>query len=409
MMGRLLGKRWICMLLSVLIAFAFWLYVRAVEDPTGTTVFHNVRVETAGTSVLTSQGLTIAGLSTERVEIKVEAPTSVLNNLRRYSANIYVRLDVSRFVEGENKLEWKPTLPTNFNVDDVIIQEQSPAAITVTVGKLYSKAFDVEFQLNGRVAENYQMGAPAIEPESVLVSGPVEQVNQVDRVAAILEDNELDERFAGELPLTLLDQEGNPLTDLEVTLSADTAYVVVPVVVTKEVKLTVNVLPGGGATEDDAQVDIEPGTIVVSGAEADLEGLEEISLGKVSLSEIRDSKSITFPIVLDSSLVNESGLDSAEVKVTVQGLSTAVFAARNITTTPPPNGLTAEVVTQSLAVTIRGRAEDLAGIDASQIRVVADLSNISTLGTQQVPARVYLDSVDTVGVVGDYSIVVKLS
>ena len=49
MMGRLLGKRWICMLLSVLIAFAFWLYVRAVEDPTGTTVFHNVRVETAGT------------------------------------------------------------------------------------------------------------------------------------------------------------------------------------------------------------------------------------------------------------------------------------------------------------------------------------------------------------------------
>ena len=181
------------------------------------------------------------------------------------------------------------------------------------------------------------------------------------------------------------------------------------VVVTKEVKLTVNVLPGGGATEDDAQVDIEPGTIVVSGAEADLEGLEEISLGKVSLSEIRDSKSITFPIVLDSSLVNESGLDSAEVKVTVQGLSTAVFAARNITTTPPPNGLTAEVVTQSLAVTIRGRAEDLAGIDASQIRVVADLSNISTLGTQQVPARVYLDSVDTVGVVGDYSIVVKLS
>ena len=180
-------------------------------------------------------------------------------------------------------------------------------------------------------------------------------------------------------------------------------------VVTKEVKLTVNVLPGGGATEDDAQVDIEPGTIVVSGAEADLEGLEEISLGGVSLSEIRDSKSITFPIVLDPSLANESGLDSAEVKVTVQGLSTAVFAARNITTTPPPGGLTAEVVTQSLAVTIRGRAEDLAGIDASQIRVVADLSNISTLGTQQVPARVYLNSVDTVGVVGDYSIVVKLS
>ena len=67
------------------------------------------------------------------------------------------------------------------------------------------------------------------------------------------------------------------------------------------------------------------------------------------------------------------------------------------------------MVTQSVLVTVRGPAEDLDKVDASQIRIVADLSNVTTLGTSVVPVRVYLNSVDTVGVVGDYSIVVKLS
>ena len=116
------------------------------------------------------------------------------------------------------------------------------------------------------------------------------------------------ERFAGDLPLILLDNQGSPLTDLEVTLSAETAYVIVPVVVTKEVRLTVNLLPGGGATSENAVRNIDPPTIVVSGSEADLEGLEEISLGSINLSDVVGTNTFTLPIGLDPSLTNESGL-----------------------------------------------------------------------------------------------------
>ena len=48
-------------------------------------------------------------------------------------------------------------------------------------------------------------------------------------------------------------------------------------------------------------------------------------------------------------------------------------------------------------------------IDASQIRVVVDLSGMTTQGTQLVPARVYLDGTSTVGVVGGYTISVNMS
>lgn len=406
MMARLKESRWVFILLSIVLAIGFWIYVRAAVDPNGTTSIHNVRVEAAGTNVLTSQGLTIADISPQVVELKVEGPTSARTELLRNRSGLSVRVDVSSCVEGENTLRYRPVWPENINTDDLRAENST---VTVTVEKLYSKSFNVQFQLDGRVAGDYQMGTPAIEPERVIVSGPVEQVNQVDKVVAVLKVEELDERFAGDLPLTPLDKQGKPLTDLEITLSAETAYVVVPVVMTKEVKLTVNLLPGGGATEKDAVRDIEPKTITVSGAEADLEGLEEISLGSITLSNVVGTKEFPFPITLDPSLTNESGLTTATVTVTVEGLDTEVFAVSNVRATPPPEGYTVDIVTQSVLVTVRGPAEELAKIDASQIRVVADLSGVTTLGSSQVVARVYLDGSSAVGVIGTYTITVNIS
>lgn len=406
MMARLKESRWVFILLSILLAVGFWVYIRVTVDPNGVTSIHNVRVETGGVSVLTSQGLTISDISPQVVELRVEGPASARTDLLRNRSNLSVRVDVSSCVEGENTLRYRPVWPENINTDDLTAEL---ANVTVKVEKLYSQTFDVKFQLDGRVAGDYQMGTPAIEPASVLVSGPVEQVSQVDRVEAILRSEELSERFAGDLVLTPMDKQGNPLTDLELTLSAETAYVVVPVVKVKEVALTVNVVPGGGAAEADADIDIEPKTLIVSGVETDLEGLEEISLGSVDLSNVVGSKAFTFPINLDPSLTNESGLISASVMVTVEGLDTEVFPVSNIKTLYPPDGYNVDVVTQSVLVTVRGPAEDLAKIDASQIRIVANLFGVTTLGSSRVPVQVYLDGVSTVGVIGEYTIAVNMS
>ncbi|MEI3141451.1 MAG: hypothetical protein V8S34_07935 [Lawsonibacter sp.] len=41
----------------------------------------------------------------------------------------------------------------------------------MTVEKLYTSSFHVEFQLKGTVADGYQAGTAAINPETVVVSG----------------------------------------------------------------------------------------------------------------------------------------------------------------------------------------------------------------------------------------------
>ena len=410
MIQRLRESRWVYILLSVLLAFIFWYYVRAEKDPSQRTWFRNVEVVLANSSVLTKQGLTVSKLSQDTVDLYIEAPVSVWDALNRNREELTVTVDVSRCEEGENKLTYSINYPVGVNVENnsVVVLEQDPQIITVTVEKLYTQSFEVEFQLKGAVADGYQAGTAVISPETVTVSGSVEQVSQVSKVVAVLEDQDLDRRFAGDLPLTLLDGEGNELTDLEVTLDTQSVYVVLPVVVVKEVDLTVNVIAGGGATEDNARIKIEPKTITVSGAEEDLENLTEISLGSVDLSTILNSSTLSMSVTLDPSLENVSGITTATVTVTITGLSTRSVDVDNITTGTVPQGYNVTFATQVKSVMLRGEEEALNAVDASQVRIVADLSNISSVGTYPVPAKVYVDA-DGVGVVGEYSIVVNVS
>ena len=408
-MAKLRESRWVYVLLSIILSIIFWLYVRASVDPNGVVSIHSVPVETTGTSVLTSQGLAISDISPQMVELRVEGSISARSDLIQERHNLSVIVDVSRCVEGENVLRCRPSWPEGFNEETVYVQGQEPSTVTVTVAKLYAQSFEVQFQLNGRVAMGYEMGTPAIEPETITVSGPVDQVNRIAKVAAILESAELNERFAGDLPLKLLDADGNELTDLEVTLSADTAYVVVPVVVTKAVELTVDVKAGGGATRENAEIHVEPSVLVVSGAETDLKGLDSISLGIIDLTDVVGTKAYTFNINLDPRFVNESGLTTATVTVTVEGLDTEPFATNNIRLINTEEDYTATAVTQSVLVMVRGTAEELAKVDASQIIAVVDLTGITTEGTQLVPVRVYLNGSSTVGVVGKYTISVNIS
>ncbi|OUQ80571.1 CdaR family protein [Flavonifractor sp. An100] len=409
MMKRLGESKWSYVLMSVVLAVLFWFYVRTDLDPADSTWINNIPVEITGSTVLTRQNLTVSDLSSETVSVRFQAATSVINSLVRNREDISVTIDVSKCVEGENKLTYKINYPLNVNPENVNPIDQKPDMITVTVDKLYTSTFPVEFQLKGKVADGYQAGTPAISPETVVVSGSMEQVSQVAKVVAILEDEELDEQFSGDLPLTLLDSEGNVLTDLDVTLDSETAYVVVPVVVLKEIPLTVEFIPGGGATEDDITYEFDYDTITVAGAKEDISDLTELSLGSIDLSKVIGSNTFTFPVDLSPNLENVSGITSVTVTVTVNGLATRALDVTNISLINKPEGYTVTSATQSRTVFIRGKEEDLTNIDASQLRIVADVSNYTSVGTYSVMAKVYLDTSSTVGVIGEYSISVNVS
>lgn len=397
------------MILSVFLAFIFWLYVIDVEDPHHSYTFRDVPVSVAGENILQSQGLTITSLSENTVDLKISAPLSTLNQLT--SSNLSVALDVSKLsTQGEFNVTYTLTVPSHVNGNDLVEELRNPSQITVGIDKLHSETYPINLVIRGSVAEGYQAGPHTISPEVVILNGSAEAVSQVDRVVVILEQENLQQRFSGELPLVLLDAQGEEIIDDSIQLSENSAYVTLPIVMEREIPLVISYLPGGGATEEHVvKSEITPLTIKVSGAEEDVIGLEEISLGTIDLSLVGNSETFTSPIALDPSLNNVSGITEASVTVTIAGLETQTFDASNIELINSPEGYTATTSTQMRTVVVRGSEEDLALVDPSQIRIVADLSDISASGSTTVPAKVYLDSIGNAGVTGEYTIVVNIT
>lgn len=406
MIDRLRESRWFYILLSVLLAVLIWMYIRDVENPTQEGTYYGVEIQISGERVLEERGLTVASISQKTVNVTVNAPISVHNDLR---GNITATVDVSQCTEpGEYQLTCTPKLPSNIDTTGAYFPD-SAQVVTVVIDNLATETKTLELKLEGSVADGYQAGAPVFDPETVELSGTAEQLAQVSRAVVILEADGLKQSYTGRLPITLLDENDEPITDTNISLSEETAYLTLPVGVMKEVPLTVSFIPGGGATGDgDVEVDIQPKTINVIGTEEAVAGLTEISLGSIDLSTVLDTSVITMPIRLSSALDNASGITEAQVTVTIKGLSTRSLDVSNIEITNVPDGYTVEKVTQTRTIVIRGSESALEQVDPNQVWIVADMSKITATGTNSVPVTVYLNASDEVGVVGEYKIVVNI-
>lgn len=406
MIDRLRESRWFYILLSVLLAVLIWMYIRDVENPTQEGTYYGIEIQISGERVLEERGLTVASISQKTVNVSVNAPISVHNDLR---GNITATVDVSQCTEpGEYQLTCTPKLPSNIDTTGAYFPD-SAQVVTVVIDNLATETKTLELKLEGSVADGYQAGAPVFDPETVELSGTAEQLAQVSRAVVILEADGLKQSYSGRLPITLLDENDEPITDTNISLSEETAYLTLPVGVMKEVPLTVSFIPGGGATGDgDVEVDIQPKTINVIGTEEAVAGLTEISLGSIDLSTVLDTSVITMPIRLSSALDNASGITEAQVTVTIKGLSTRSLDVSNIQITNVPDPYVVEKVTQTRTIVIRGSQSALDQVDPNQVWIVADMSKITATGTNSVPVTVYLNASDEVGVVGDYKIVVNI-
>ena len=96
MIDRLRESRWFYILLSVLLAVLIWMYIRDVENPTQEGTYYGVEIQISGERVLEERGLTVASISQKTVNVTVNAPISVHNDLR---GNITATVDVSQCTE----------------------------------------------------------------------------------------------------------------------------------------------------------------------------------------------------------------------------------------------------------------------------------------------------------------------
>lgn len=398
------------LVISVLIAIALWLYVVNVENPTGDKTIRNIPITIQGEDVLESRGLMISNMSARNFNLNITGQRNAL--LKVSEENVTVTLDVSSITEeGDWALTCKITLPTTVTSGTVTASDNNNYTIDVSIVKQASKTIEIRGEFIGNVAEGFQADEFIISPSTVTITGQEDHVDEVAYGLVSVYQENLSDTFTAEMPFTPMSADGKKLTDLNVKYSTDTVYVTLPIVQVAKIPLTVDIVDGGGATSDNATVVIDPASIVVSGSAEVLEPLKEITLGQVSLDEILNEETFTFPIPLTSEITNESGITEATVTVTVAGLPSKVLEVDNIEIINVPDGYTASAITKSLQVWVRGPEDVLDSISAYQIRVVADLEDSSVSeGQFRAPVTVYLDGGNGAGIVGvDYSISIQLT
>ena len=421
-MGKIKDSKWTYVVLSLLLSVILWFYVTTTLNPEKDDYVRGVQVVFNGEDLLAQRGLMISEGAEQSLNLYVRAKQETLVSLQ--NGTVTVELDVSGITNpGSYTQGGKPNYTAaGVSNSQVNVLNPNPINIQFTVSRRTDRSVPVRGQFSGGIAEGHQMGEFSFAPAEITISGQEELVNRVDHVLVSLNRDSLAETFTGDMPFALVDANGNVLEGLAVETNVSTVQVTLPVITLKTVPLTVDIIPGGGATAENVELLFLPEgtaekTITVSGSDADLEGLTEIYLGSIDLQKIFSSgnsnsapQKIEFPVVLDPALTNVSGETSVTVSVEIKGLATQTVEVDNIKLINVPEGYTAESVTQTRQVQIRGTQEAVDAVIPAQLRIVADLTGIpEATGSQTWPVKVYLDGSSDVGVVGDYNITIALS
>lgn len=393
-------------ILSLLASFLLWAYMTSTEEIPIDRTFKVPVVFQGAEELRSSRGLIVTGADVDTVTIQVRGSRGNIGYL--HGSDLMAEVDVSGILQArEMEANYTIVWPSSVDQSDVSIIGKSPETIQFSVVQESAKTVEVKGVFSGSLAEGYMADPILVEPSTITLYGPESELQNVSNACMYINRDNVDTTL-GPIKSTyvLLDADGNEVPIREITSDRSTVTVTLPVLMKKELPLTVNLREGAGATADNCVVTVEPKSIEVAGDKMILESMNEIAIGTVDLTDFASSYENTFTIPLNNALRNLTGTTEATVKITVRGLETKKITTSNISIT----GGKAELTTTQLEVTIRAPEDVIDQITADNVRIVADLSDYeATTGVIAVAAKVYVDGYENAGAVGEYSVSVNLN
>lgn len=396
------------LLLSLVIAFFLWVYVTSVVNPEWQDTFRSVSVTLDGENILAEKNLMVLMDYEPTAAVRLEGNRTDLVNINRN--NLSLVADLTKITEpGEYYLSYSVVPPADISGDVAIVQ-RDPDKILVKVVESASKPVPVQIVYTGTMPQNYIMdkGNEVLDHTEITVSGPKEVVDKIHHAAITVDCEDRTESFVEHYRYSLRDEAGNAVDAQWITTKVEQIRLEVKVSALKKIPLRITVHAGGGATEDNSEILIDPTQISVSGSDAALAALTELNLGTVNLGEITENTTLEFPIVLPENIKNESNLTKATVSISFPELSKKEITVTNIQTENVPQGMEAELLTKQLTVTVRGPKAQLETIKPEHIIVTLDLTGISGTDTLT-PSITFADGYEDVGTVGKYTISVTVA
>ncbi len=395
---------------SIIASILLWMYVVSYENTTQTVTLSGLEVTyVGGEDILQDRNLLVTDRDMQDVTLSLLVKRSLVPQLTNDTVHVSVDL---RDIRSSGLYDKAYTVTYDgVDEDNVIVLRKTPEFMRVNIDNMVTvPSVEVRGVFDGTVAEGYMLEPIVYSPETVSVSGPESLVSKISYARVVIDRENLSRTVSGTVDFTLVDKDGQPVESQEITTSVDEVDYTIPIVMVKDVGLNVKLLDGGGATENDAVVKIEPSTITLSGDAELLNSVNQLVLGTIDLASFTQTVTETFSIILPNSVNNLSGEKEAAVTVSIKGLSTKRVITTNISFANVSEGYVAKPITQYKEVVIRGPVEIIDLITGDNIFIVGDLTDIgNAVGRYSVPTTVTIPGYREAGVIGDnYNVVVSL-
>lgn len=398
-------------LLALLISFCLWLFVVSVVDPTAEQTYYNVPVVFTGSSVLSDRGLVMTSNKNVTVDLTLSGTRSDLNRLN--NSNIIVIADISHITSpGEHPVNYSISYPGTVTSGGILVQNQSPQQLTVTVKEWEEKPIPVEVAFTGAPPSSDYVpdrDHPVPDHSTVTISGPMEVVSQITKAVVTVDLTGQTKDFSQTCQIVLCDEDGVPVEGVElVSTSLSSLQVTVKVNKLKTVPIRVNVISGGGLEEDDISFTMDRESIIVSGPEELVDDLQIVF--DLNLGMLTESQRITYAINLPAGVTNVTGVKQVNVEVKIPQLTTRTFTVtsdqfyyKNV-----PEGMEVKIYEEFLEIEIRGRENRLALLRPENIRITIDFANAPE-GSGEYVVLVEIPNYLDVGAVGTYKVIATVS
>ena len=363
--------------ISVLIAFGLWMYVITEVSPNSERTYLDIPVKMEGETLLRERNLIITGMSSTNVDLTLSGNRSDLNELN--SSNITLKADMTKIYDpGVHKIDYDITYPGNVASNAFNRENQYPDSITVTVERLIrNKEIPVNIVYQGKAAEGYvvRRADAVLDNTHILVTGPESVVDQITQAVITVDLEGQTESISQNYRFTLCNKDGEGVNSELITVNIEEVHMDLTIHRKKQVDLTVTVVPGGGATEEDVELTLSIDSIQISGSDIALQQVgDTINLGTINLADYEAATEIVFTIPVYEGVTNDSGETEVKVKLAFRGLMTREIVITEFLITGVPEGYEGKVITEKLTIKVRGRSELVSKLTAQDISARVDFT-----------------------------------
>jgi YbbR domain-containing protein len=379
-------------IISALFAIILWLIVVNIIDPVESKTFNNIQVTVENEDVIISQGKVYDIIdNSDTISVSLKGRRSVLEKLR--STDFLAVADMKEMIVAD-------IVPIEVTVTKFSdkIEEPIPKTKTlkISIDDSATEQFGINTTITGTPGNGYAVGNISCNPSVLKVTGAASVVNKISKVAVGVDVAGMTATINTSATPKFYDSDGDVIESTSLEYKTTDISVSIDLLKTKDIQLDFGFK---GTPADDYQcVDTvcSPDKITIAGEEDELAKIDSIIIPDIDVTDA--TANVQQIIDITSYIPNTVRLvDSSDSSVLVTAImekkvtQNIEITMNSIELQNVPSKYTINYANNdNIMISVKGLAEVVNVLNATNIKASVDLSNIKEAGTKTVPVTVTL-------------------